>query len=70
MTQGATQTRGVMRWIVRTSLTLRYLVVAGAVALMVVGITSLPHMRVDVFPEFAPPRVVIRIPEAPLEGRR
>ena len=60
MTQGSTQGRGVMRWIVRTSLNLRYLVVAGAVALMVVGITSLPHMRVDVFPEFAPPRVVIQ----------
>ena len=49
-----------MRWIVKTSLNLRYLVVAVAVALMVVGITSLPRMRVDVFPEFAPPRVVIQ----------
>ncbi len=49
-----------MRWIVRTSLNLRFLVVAVAVALMVVGVTSLPHMRVDVFPEFAPPRVVIQ----------
>ena len=27
---------------------------------MVVGITSLSRMRVDVFPEFAPPRVVIQ----------
>jgi CzcA family heavy metal efflux pump len=49
-----------MRWVVSTSLRFRHLVVAAAVALMVVGITSLSSMRVDVFPEFAPPRVVIQ----------
>ena len=38
----------------------RYLVVAAAVALMVLGIGVLPSMRVDVFPEFAPPRVVVQ----------
>jgi CzcA family heavy metal efflux pump len=52
--------RSLIRWIVRTSLRLRFLVVAGSVALMVLGVVSLPEMRVDVFPEFAPPRVVIQ----------
>jgi len=49
-----------MQWIVQTSLDLRFLVVAVSVAVMVIGIVSLPQMRVDVFPEFAPPRVVIQ----------
>jgi CzcA family heavy metal efflux pump len=49
-----------MRWVVGTSLRFRYLVVAGAVALMVAGVGLAPSMRVDVFPEFAPPRVVVQ----------
>ena len=52
--------RSAIAWIVRTSLNLRFIVVAASVALMVVGITSMSRMRVDVFPEFAPPRVVIQ----------
>ncbi|MFI8914680.1 efflux RND transporter permease subunit [Streptomyces sp. NPDC053513] len=56
-----TEERGtLMRWIVRSSLRFRYLVVAAAAVMMVVGITSLPQTRVDVFPEFAPPRVEIQ----------
>src|SRR6476469_5692562 len=54
------QPRGVIRWIVQSSLNLRFLVVAASVVLMVLGFTSLSQMRVDVFPEFAPPRVVIQ----------
>jgi CzcA family heavy metal efflux pump len=49
-----------MRSIIGSSLRFRYLVVAAAVGLMILGITSLPKMHVDVFPEFAPPRVVIQ----------
>jgi len=49
-----------IRSIVRTSLNLRFLVVAAAVVLMVLGVAGLSNMRVDVFPEFAPPRVVIQ----------
>ena len=49
-----------MTWIVGGSLRFRYLVVAGAVAMMAIGATSMHSMRVDVFPEFAPPRVVIQ----------
>ena len=49
-----------MRSIISSSLRFRYLVVAAAVGMMILGITSLPNMHVDVFPEFAPPRVVIQ----------
>jgi CzcA family heavy metal efflux pump len=52
--------RTLMRGIISVSLRFRYLVVAAAVAMMVLGITVLPRMHVDVFPEFAPPRVVIQ----------
>jgi CzcA family heavy metal efflux pump len=52
--------RTLMRWIVSSSLRFRHLVVAAAVGLMVLGITVLPNMHVDVFPEFAPPRVLIQ----------
>src|SRR4028119_1502797 len=49
-----------MRWIVGSSLRLRYLVLATAAALMFLGIARLREMPVDVFPEFAPPRVEIQ----------
>src|SRR5438270_8881478 len=49
-----------MRAVISSSLKFRYLVVAAAVGLMILGITSLPKTHVDVFPEFAPPRVVIQ----------
>ena len=52
--------RTLMRAVISSSLKFRYLVVAAAVGLMILGITSLPSMHVDVFPEFAPPRVVIQ----------
>src|SRR6516225_403028 len=57
----ATQPRWtLMRSIISSSLRFRYLVVAAAIGMMILGITSLPKMHVDVFPEFAPPRVVIQ----------
>src|SRR5688572_19623911 len=49
-----------MRWIVETSLRYRYLVIFLAVVLMVVGISRLRHSSVDVFPEFAPPKVEVQ----------
>src|SRR6201989_3615469 len=49
-----------MRWLISSSLKFRYLVVAAAAGLMILGITVLPKMHVDVFPEFAPPRVLIQ----------
>jgi Cu/Ag efflux pump CusA len=51
-----------MRWIVGSSLKLRFLVVAFAAAMMFFGIPQLGNMPVDVFPEFAPPRVEIQTP--------
>ena len=49
-----------LRWIVDSSLKFRYLVVAFAGALMFFGVGQLRAMPVDVFPEFAPPRVEIQ----------
>ena len=49
-----------MRWIVATSLRLRYLVVVAASMLLVFGIARLRDTPVDVFPEFAPPRVEVQ----------
>jgi CzcA family heavy metal efflux pump len=58
MTTGARQT--LLRRVVHASLRFRFLVVAAGVVMMVLGVTTLPAMRVDVFPEFAPPRVEIQ----------
>ena len=49
-----------MGWIVGTSLNYRFLVVAAGALLMIFGLATLPSTRVDAFPEFAPPRVVIQ----------
>ena len=49
-----------MRWIVGSSLKLRYMVLAIAVAVMFFGIIRLRDTPVDVFPEFAPPYVEIQ----------
>ena len=49
-----------MRWIVQTSLRYRYLVIFLAAVLMIVGIARLKDSAVDVFPEFAPPKVEIQ----------
>src|SRR5499427_4330066 len=57
---GRAEPRTLMRWIVGSSLRFRHLVVAAAVGMMALGITVLPKMHVDVFPEFAPPRVLIQ----------
>src|SRR6188768_654063 len=52
--------RTLMGWIVGTSLNYRFLVVAAGALLMIFGLATLPSTRVDAFPEFAPPRVVIQ----------
>src|SRR6202165_1117699 len=52
--------RTLMRWIVRSSLQFRFLVVAAAVGMMAFGSLQIPNMRVDAFPEFAPPLVEIQ----------
>jgi CzcA family heavy metal efflux pump len=52
--------RTLMRSIISSSLRFRYLVVYAAIGMMLLGISTLPRMHVDVFPEFAPPRVLIQ----------
>src|SRR6478735_5851728 len=54
------QRRTLLRWVVSTSLNYRFLVVAFGALLMGIGIVTLPSTRIDAFPEFAPPRVVIQ----------
>src|SRR4051812_11270278 len=49
-----------MRWIVRSSLRFRYLVVGVAAALVLFGGQQVSNEKVDVFPEFAPTRVEIQ----------
>ena len=49
-----------MRWIVAIALRFRFLVVGFATVLVLYGVTQIGGMPVDVFPEFAPPRVEIQ----------
>src|SRR5512138_531007 len=49
-----------MRWIVQASLRYRYLIIFLAVVLMVFGVSRLTNSAVDVFPEFAPPKVEVQ----------
>lgn len=48
-----------MRWIVGSSLKFRYLVVALAASMLFFGVQKLNDSPVDVFPEFAPPKVEV-----------
>ena len=57
-----------LRWIVGSSLKFRYLVVALAAALMFFGVQQLAHTQVDVFPEFAPPKVEVQTPSLGLSA--
>ena len=49
-----------MRWVVSRSLRFRWLVLFAATAAMAFGLSQVPSAKVDVFPEFAPPRVEIQ----------
>ena len=48
------------RWIVESSLKLRFMVLIVAAGLMCAGFVRLRDVPVDVFPEFAPPYVEIQ----------
>src|SRR5512134_1285495 len=50
------------RWIIRSSLRYRFIVLAAAAALILGGVNQMRDLRVDVFPEFAPPIVEIQTP--------
>jgi Cu/Ag efflux pump CusA len=47
-------------WLIGTSLRFRYLLMAASAALLVFGSGQMRKMPVDVFPEFAPPKVEIQ----------
>ena len=57
-----------MRKIVSGSVRFRYLVMAMASAMIFFGVGQLRQMPVDVFPEFAPPRVEIQTPSLGLSA--
>lgn len=57
-----------LHWIIGGSLRFRYLVVFFAAGLIIVGIEQIRLMPVDVFPEFAPPRVEIQTPSLGLSS--
>ncbi|MEX0650938.1 MAG: efflux RND transporter permease subunit, partial [Actinomycetota bacterium] len=59
-----------LRWIVGSSLKFRYLVVALAAALMFFGVQQLQSTAVDVFPEFAPPKVEVQTPSLGLSANQ
>ncbi|HKF87908.1 MAG TPA: efflux RND transporter permease subunit [Propionibacteriaceae bacterium] len=56
----ATERRTLMQRIVATSLRFRWIVLFLAAATLAVGFVQIPETKVDVFPEFAPPRVEIQ----------
>ena len=49
-----------MRWVVSTSLRFRFLALALAMGMLALGSVQLASAPVDVFPEFAPPRVEVQ----------
>jgi Cu/Ag efflux pump CusA len=53
-----------MRWLIETALRLRYVIVALAIIGIILGVGVAARAPLDVFPEFAPPRVEIQT-EAP-----
>jgi CzcA family heavy metal efflux pump len=57
-----------LKWIVGSSLKYRFLVMAMAGGLMFFGAQQLSHTAVDVFPEFAPPRVEVQTPSLGLSA--
>ncbi len=57
-----------LKWIVGSSLRYRFLVIALAGGLMFFGVQQIRHASVDVFPEFAPPRVEIQTPSLGLSA--
>ena len=49
-----------MRWIIRTSMGLRFLIIIVAAVLLVFGFSQLRSMPMDVYPEFDPPLVEVQ----------
>src|ERR671920_1913166 len=56
----ATEGHTLMRSIVATSLRFRWIVLFLAAVTLAIGFVQIPETKVDVFPEFAPPRVEVQ----------
>ena len=57
-----------LKWVIGSSLKYRFLVIAFAGGLMFFGVQQLRHTPIDVFPEFAPPRVEVQTPSLGLSS--
>ncbi len=57
-----------LRWIVGSSLKYRFIVMTFASGLMFFGVQQLQNTSIDVFPEFAPPRVEVQTPSLGLSA--
>lgn len=57
-----------LKWMIGASLKYRYLVIAFAAGLMFFGVQQLRDTPIDVFPEFAPPRVEVQTPSLGLSA--
>ncbi len=57
-----------LKWVIGSSLKYRYIVMALAAGLMFFGVGQLSNSQIDVFPEFAPPRVEIQTPSLGLSA--
>lgn len=57
-----------LRWIVGSSLKYRFIVMTFASGLMFFGVQQLQNTQIDVFPEFAPPRVEVQTPSLGLSA--
>ena len=57
-----------LRWVVGSSLKYRFIVMAIAAGLMFFGVQQLQSTQIDVFPEFAPPRVEVQTPSLGLSA--
>lgn len=51
-----------LKWVIGSSLKYRFIVIAIGGGLMFFGVQQLRHAQLDVFPEFAPPRVEVQTP--------
>ena len=49
-----------MRWIIQSSMRLRFLIITLAAIVLVFGFVQLRDMHVDVYPEFDPPMVEVQ----------
>lgn len=57
-----------LRWVVGSSLRYRFIVMSFAAGLMFFGVQQLQDTQIDVFPEFAPPRVEVQTPSLGLSA--